>query len=270
MKIRSLLTRFAAGLALCFPVMATADISLTYRSQLTPEYQSTILVSQAHIRFENPMTPEFYMLFHADSQRMTLVDSDKRSFSVLDRETLESLSEQIDVTRRAIIAELKAGMNVANEDEKEQMAVILEQIQQLSQDQGKPLVEYLPLNDRKEINGYPCQTITAKVSGKAHATLCATQSADLGISEAEMNTLESFHHFSSTIHQQLNPGDITELLFVMNSKQQLPISIKRTYPVGAEDEYRLTSVKNLSIPASAFQVPEGFEAKDIEDAFIVE
>ncbi|OOV88662.1 hypothetical protein [Oceanospirillum linum] len=270
MKIRTFFAHLGAALTLSFSSLAQADISLTYQSQANPEHRSTILVSEDFIRFENPMAPEFFMLFDAKRQHMTLVDSDKRSYSILDRETLESLSEQIEVTRRAIMAELKAGMKVANAEEKEQMAMILEQIQQLAQAPKKQLVEYQPMNKEQEINGYTCQMIEALVNGETQARLCVTKSSDVGIPDSAMSTLESFHNFSSGVHQQLNPGDTTELLFVMNSKNQLPVSIERTYPISAADEYRLTDVQTLTIPASAFKVPEAFEAKDIEDAFIVE
>lgn len=270
MKIPTLVTRLGAALTFGISSMAMADISLTYQSQATPEHRSTILVSEDFIRFENPMAPEFFMLFDVKRQHMTLVDSEKRSYSILDRETLESLSEQIEVTRRAIMAELEAGMKVANEEEKEQMADILEQIQQLAEAPEKQLVEYQPMNSEQEVNGYNCQMIEAQVNGETQAKLCVANSSEVGIPDDAMNTLESFHNFSSSVHQQLNPGDATELLFVMNSKNQLPVSIMRTYPLSAQDEYRLTDVQTLSIPASAFQVPQAFEAKDIEDAFIVE
>ena len=260
MKIPTLVTRLGAALTFGISSLTMADISLTYQSQATPEHRSTILVSEDYIRFENPMAPEFFMLFDVKRQHMTLVDSEKRSYSILDRETLESLSEQIEVTRRAIMAELEAGMKVANDEEKEQMAEAPE----------KQLVEYQPMNSQQEVNGYNCQMIEAQVNGETQAKLCVANSSEVGIPESAMNTLESFHNFSSGVHQQLNPGDTTELLFVMNSKNQLPVSIKRTYPASAQDEYRLTEVQTLTIPASAFQVPQAFEAKDIEDAFIVE
>lgn len=270
MKIRTFFTSLSAAMTLGISSHALSDIGLTYQSVVTPEHRSTVLISEDFIRFENPMAPEFFMLFDVKRQHMTLVDSERRSYSTLDRETLESLSEQIEVTRKAIMAELEASMKVANDDEKEQMAEILEQIQQLSQPAEKEMVRYQPLQEQEEINGYQCQMIEALVNGDSQAKLCVISSEDAGVPDNVMNTLESFHHFSSSVHQQLNPGDTTELLFVMNSKNQLPVSIRRTYPASATDEYRLTNVQTLTVPDSAFQVPSAYEAKDIEDAFIVE
>lgn len=270
MKIRNFLTRLGAVAALSVSSHAMSDISLTYQSVATPEHRSTILVSNDFIRFENPMAPEFYMLFDVKRQHMTLVDSEKRSYSILDRETLESLSEQIEVTRKAIMAELEAAMKVASAEEKEQMAEILVQMQELSQAPRKEMVAYQALDQRDEINGYPCQLIEAMVNDEPQARLCVASSDEVGIPQSMMATLESFHNFSSGVHQQLNPGDTTELLFVMNSKNQLPVSINRTYPASAVDEYRLIQVETLDIPATSFRVPAEFEAKDIEDAFIVE
>lgn len=270
MKTSNFFARLGAALTFGISTLTMADISLTYQSQGIPEHRSTILISENFIRFENPMTPEFFMLFDAERQHMTLVDSERGSYSILDRETLESLSEQIEVTRRAIIAELEAGMKVANDEEKEQMAEILEQIQQLAEAPEKQLVEYQPMDLQQEVNGYNCQMIEAQVNGETQAKLCVAASSAVGVPESAMNTLTSFHNFSSGVHQQLNPGDTTELLFVMNSLDQLPVSIQRLYPASVADEYRLTQVQTLIVPASAFQVPENFVAKDIEDAFIVE
>jgi len=275
MKIRSFFTSLSAAITLgistlCISTQAMSDISLTYQSVKTPEHRSTILVSGDFIRFENPMAPDFFMLFDVKQQYMTLVDSEKNSYSVLDRETLESLSEQIEVTRKAIMAELKASMKVANDEEKEQMAEILEQIQLLAQAPQQEMIEYRRLGNETEISGYPCQMIDALVNGESQAKLCVANSDDVGVPDSAMHTLESFHNFSSSVHQQLNPGDTTELLFVMNSKNQLPVSIQRTYPASAIDEYRLVQVQTLTIPKSAFKVPMAYEEKDIEDAFIVE
>lgn len=270
MNIRTLVTRLSAAITLGISTPALSDISLTYQSVATPEHRSTILVSQDVIRFENPMTPEFFMLFNAERQHMTLVDSEKKSYSVLDRETLESLSEQIDVTRQAIIAELKAGMALAEAEEKAQMAEILEQMELLAGAPEKEIVRYQPRDERNEINGYNCSMVDALVDDEPHANLCVVSAQEAGVPAEVMNTLESFHHFSSSVHQQLSPGDTTELLFVMNSKDQLPVSIRRIQPESVADEYRLTNIEELSIPASAFQVPDNYEARDIEDAFIVE
>ena len=223
MKIRTFFTRLGAALTISISSLAMADISLTYQSQATPEHRSTILVSEDFIRFENPMAPEFFMLFDVKRQHMTLVDSEKRSYSILDRETLESLSEQIEVTRKAIMAELEASMKVANDEEKEQMAVILEQIQQLSQAPEQQMVEYHPMNSSEEVNGYACQMIEAQVNGETQAKLCVAQSSAVGVPETAMNTLESFHNFSSSVHQQLNPGDTTTAKTSCRSLLSAPI-----------------------------------------------
>ena len=270
MKIRTLLSAATGWLALSLSGPALSDISLTYQSTETPEYRSTILVGTDYIRFENPMAPDFFMLYDARRQMMTLVDGSSRSYTTLDRETLESLSEQIDVTRQAIIAELEAGIKNASPEEKAQMAEILEQITELSQAPQKDIVSYQPVQQHTTINGYPCQQIRALVNNQEQATLCVAKASKVGVPEDVMATLSSFHHFSNSVHQQLSPGDATELLFVMNSTDNLPVSIKRQFPSSAADEYHLTEVKELTIPGKSFQVPDNFESKDIEDAFIVD
>lgn len=270
MRIRTFLSCLGTALTFSFSPIAQADVSLTYQSVVTAEYRSTLLVRDDFIRFENPKAPEFFMLFNAQRQQMILVDSDKQSYSILDRETLESLSEQIEVTRKAIMAELRASMKVASAEERSQMAEILDQITALSQTGEKAVVEYRPLDKERVVNGYSCQLVNALVNDNPQAELCVAKAEDVGVTEAIMATLQSFHNFSDSIHQQLNPGDTTELLFVMNSRHQLPVSVRRIYPPSAADKYELIQVQTLSIPDSAFAIPEGFEAKDIEDAFIVE
>lgn len=260
----------AIGLSLTSIGSVQADISLTYQSLNSPDYRSTILVKNQYIRFENPMAPEFFMLFDSEQQHMTLVDGSRQSYTVLDRETLDSLSEQIEVTRKAIIAELEIGMKTASAEEKAQMADILEQIKSLAQGPEKALVQYQQTSVQAQVNGYNCTVTQAIINTEEHAQLCVVSAKKAGIPEEEMATLESFHHFSNSVHQQLNPGDSTELLFVMNSKVQIPVSVKRLLPISAQDEYQLMQVKKLSIPASAFSIPNGYQQKDIEDAFIVE
>ncbi|MAC48275.1 hypothetical protein [Oceanospirillum beijerinckii] len=270
MKIRTLFTALFSCVLSTLPATALSDISLTYQSVATPEHKSTVLVNQNYIRFENPMTPDFFMLYDVKRQRMTLVDSDRRSYTYLDKESLESLSEQIEVTRQAIIAELKAGMKTASPEEKSQMAEILQQLKELALAPSKQLVRYIPMDKTQTINGYQCQLIQALVKNDIHATLCAIDAKQAKISAAEMATLKSFHHFSNSVHQQLNPGDATELLFIMNSEQQLPVSIERHLPASVKDEYHLIEVKQLQLSPDAFKVPQGYEIQDIENAFIVE
>lgn len=270
MKIRALVTSLLS-LTLCIlPVSAFSDISLTYQSVATPEHKSTILVNQNFIRFENPMTPEFFMLYDVQRQRMTLVDSSRHSYTSLDRESLDSLSEQIEVTRQAIIAELTAGMKTAPAEERAQMGEILSQIQQLALAPTQQIVRYVPLDETQQVNGYHCQRVQALVKNDIHATLCVVDAQQAKISTEVMAALRSFHHFSNNIHQQLNPGDATELLFIMNSEQQLPVSIERRLPASVQDEYHLVEVKQLQLSSDAFEVPEGYEVKDIENTFIVE
>ena len=257
-------------LGLCLSTPVLSDISLTYQSMTTPEHQSTILVNNNFIRFENPMAPEFFMLYDVKRQRMTLVDSISSNYTTLDRESLEGLSEQIEVTRQAIIAELEAGIRNAAPEEKQQMAEILEQIKSLAQPPLTELVQYKALANTLEINGYSCKQVQALIKHQEQAILCVIDAEQANIPITVMSTLNSFHLFSSSIHQQLSPGDATELLFVMKSQTQLPVSIHRTQPASAEDEYRLTQIQNLTIPADRFKVPKGYQAKDIENAFIVD
>lgn len=272
MTIRKRVTQLMAALGISLTSMGLvqADVSLTYQSLNVPEYRGTILVKEPFIRFENPMAPEFFMLFDSRQQHMTLVDGSRQSYTILDRETLDSLSEQIEVTRKAIIAELESGMKTASAEEKAQMAEILEQIKSLAQGPEKALVQYQRTQEVTQINGYRCVVTQAIIDAEAHAQLCVVSAKEAGIPEKEMSTLASFHSFSNSVHQQLNPGDSTELLFVMNSKEQIPVSVKRLLPISAQDEYQLVQVKKLTIPASAFSIPAGYQQKDIEDAFIVE
>lgn len=270
MNIRKFLSAATGWLALSVAGPAISDISLTYQSTVTPDYRSTILVGKDFIRFENPMAPDFFMLYDAQRQMMTLVDSTSRSYTSLDKETLESLSAQIEVTRQGIIAELEAAIENASAQEKAEMVEILEQITSLAQAPEKDVVQYQPLKKSSTVNGYSCHQIQALVNDEAQATLCVVKASEAGVSSEVMATLSSFHHFSSSVHQQLNPGDATELLFVMNSTTELPVSIKRQLPPSAADEYHLTEVKELTIPQSSFRVPRGFKSRDIEDAFIVE
>ncbi len=203
-----------------------------------------------------------YTIVDLKTGTVTLVDPQKREYSVT---TLDEMLNQMQKGMNRLKAHLE-GLNP------EQRAM-LEKMMGMSQ-KGKKRLQLKKLADKQRIAGYDAEHFAITQGNKKIAEYWVSkQLRDKILKELDRDKIDKFEKAMSNISSQLNifgNSNMAELMKMEEKLQKRGEIVKQIhYPsslnMNMQGSYQeVVSVKEETIPASAFQIPRGFKKAKLE------
>lgn len=226
---------------------ALADVELRYIDSASHQTATQVDIHAGRVRIEGPPGSHSVILYEASKHRFLLLDTTRRTYRVVDRQTVEKLRDEIARVQQAL-----GSMPPA--------------IQQMLQN-GAPTVSALIQHPLPHVvvtataarSEQHCKSLTATVDGVAAYRFCAAPAAKLKIPTADANTLTTM---AADLRQLA--GENLEL----DGAAQTILLTDHSVPVTVTDLKRhqiatLAATKKQTLSAALFNLPKGYEEKGI-------
>lgn len=240
--------RFLAAIAACVSAVAIADTRILYVDEQSGAERTVIAVKDGKVRMDSAEAPSF-SVYDSETDRLTLVDPDKQSYTLLDDEQLRALSVQ---------------MNKAMAQMREQMAdmppeqrAAMEKMIGGSAGAGQaPDIKLERTGKRLNKGGHDCRQVFLS-AGDARMELCVVERKHIDIPDEDRAALEAMQKQMRTVAESFSgaraPVDYDAI-------GGMPVYMKSSGQPSGEVLKRVT---HDGIDASLFEVPEGYREEKI-------
>lgn len=243
----------SVGLLACWG-MASADTTITMAESdgMTPE-DTAIYITENHMRTGMDGS---YMLFDPATSTMTVVQPAERSYIVMDREWSASM-EQMMKQAQARMEQALTNLPPAQQERMREMIG-----KHFGMMGGEPKVEpeVMQTGKEKTVAGYSCEVVKLRAGTIASGTYCLASRTELGIPEADYQTLRDMIAFYKSIADQFAQRFASaSLMGKLLDLGGIPIETHHSTMSGIAKNSMLTSVEIGPISADLFTIPEGYE-----------
>jgi len=239
---------------------AAADVRLVVRDEqrgARPESQR-LLIASGKIRMDRPGAPTSVLLFDQSDNQFIAIDQEQRTFFRLDPKAAEAAATRSADARALAMSRLRERLPSMPQDERDRVLKMIQRMEQSGAEASLP-TRYRVRSRRSTIAGFSCQWIDALRGGKRVRQICLADWRKVGLSNQDRATLKAMQHSLSSIVDQVgNTG-----MFQDNMPDGLPVHIRHFDERGRlSGEQILDSVDTDHLDPSAFEIPEGFEARE--------
>jgi len=226
---------------LVMPILASADLQLRFSDG------SMVAVGQGHVRMGDENE---YTLMRSGGEEVFLISTDERTVVRVDPGSMAAMKEQM----RAEMEKMLAAMPP------EQRALIEQEMGDMMSTSALPQQQVVRSGERRRIGSYPCEVAEVRnEDGSLAETVCIATADDLGVDEAELETL-------ADAMQRL--ADLMD--FDLTSVAGLDFEEMGGLPIWSQEPddseaMTLVSVSTDDVPASLFDIPTGYEERSMAE-----
>lgn len=230
--------------AFLFTSSASADTTLVYDNAAGKPVMFYYL-SPGQIRSEDH-SENMIIIYNAETEAQMILFPETREYAVL---SADAFNQQVS----GPLAKLKKTMENIPAEQRSMMKSMM----------GAMLKQFEPSVTKGEhtsVAGYDCQKFSISIGSTITSQMCLADPADLGISEAEYNTLNQLmDDMQELINTALSGMGID--LSALTELDGVPVSTTKN------DETKvLSSISHDEIDAELFTVPEGYTQKSLTQA----
>ena|GEM_PF-6160417 len=226
MKNKTVITMIAILPMLCMSAVSQAATLAEFKVTDTQNRMTqTVFISNGKVSVQNPDDlAGTELLYDSRTDRIDVIQHSDRSYSTIDRATVDSLAGQA-AGVRDVIAEN------TTPDQQAQLAGMLESVglSGLMQQPATDTTRYVKTTEQRNISGYTCHIVRLFKNDQLETVMCVASQKALRLPEADYNALRSMLAFSSHLAGQASTllGDIGATLPDLGTGQieGLPIAI---------------------------------------------
>jgi hypothetical protein len=154
--------------------------------------------------------PYTEVLYEHDTDRFVIINHKDKSWLILNRAKVDSMSAQAEGIRSTIADNLSA-------DQQEQLSGMLANIgmEGFSTQQPSPEKEYVNTNEMRAVNGFNCSVFRVMKAGQPDTEICVATGKLPGMPVADYQTLQAMYVLSD---------------YIVNKADGLPVDIGATLP----------------------------------------
>ncbi len=233
-------------------VMATstfADTSLTFTNK-KDNVAMKMQIAGNKMRATSVGDNSSYMIYDAANTTFTMVDTKRKSYFVMDKEAIASLSDigaMMDRMLEKQLADMPA-------EQRQMMRGMLEGALKSQMPKEMPKAEYKLTGKTKSYNGFDCQVVKKKLKRKK-SEFCVTDYSAIGMSKDEYSVIESFQGVISNMAQQFGADKSMDFSELGNF---IPVNYNQ-----AGEQGTLSDVSHESLGSSLFVMPSGYERQEM-------
>ena len=239
-------------LLILLPLVATASFADTTLSFANKKDNAVMKMQIAgdKMRATSVGDNSSYMIYDAANTTFTMVDTKGKTYFVMDKETIASLSDVSAMMDRMLAKQLAE----MPEEQRQMMRGMLEKMIKSQMPKEMPKPEYSLTGKTKSYNGFDCQVVKKKLKRKK-SEFCVTDYSAIGMSKDEYSVIESFQGVISHMAQQFGADksmDFSEL------GDFIPVNYNQ-----AGEQGTLSEVSHEKINPDLFSLPEDYERQEM-------
>lgn len=248
----SRLSTFAA-LATIAALPAVADTRLEYVDETTGETRNVIAIHDGKVRMNNVGDPG-YTLFDRETQTLTMVDPEAKTYTVLDEAAMEKMSGQVSQT----MAEMRKQLEQMPPEQRKMM----EKMMGGMTDMGKSMLEMKVdrTGKTREVAGYDCKQVFVSVGKLSRQELCVVDPEDIDMPAEDRATLETMQERMRQVAEKMSEGLGMNLVMDFDSVGGMPVYMKQDRDRSGQV---LKHVEHEGIDAEAFEIPDDYRAEQL-------
>lgn len=235
------------GLSMVLAAPVLADSTLIYTDK-TNKSTMQYYIATGQVRLENE-DDDSIMLYQADTDTLTVINTDDREYTVLDPAARQQLKEKMS----AAMAEMKAKLKDMPPEARQMMQGMMGGLM----NSVKPSVQ--KTGQQQTVGSYDCSIVKIMMGGEVATELCIASADEVGISEGDYQAMQkmgaSMQQMAEAVLQGLG-ADFS----AMGELGGVAVSIR-----DEDSQALLTSVSDSAIPASKFKVPAGYTRKSLDE-----
>lgn len=232
---------FVISCCMMLTSVAQADSTLNF---IAPgNVQIPTSVNDQFVRMQ--MSASEWVLYDVTKDAVSIVDDNKKEYSVIDKATISQLTTQFATQR----SELEAMLKTMPAEQRKQMEQMMAEV--LSAEKFNPTLK----NGKgtQTVSGFECQPKDVYVNGEHKQRVCVVEADKLGISPAEWTTMTGlFDMFSKMPAGPKQPS--------LDQFGGVPVQISS--PNG-DVQQTLASVSHESVSADRFKVPAKYFRREL-------
>ncbi|MBU1701504.1 MAG: DUF4412 domain-containing protein [Candidatus Eisenbacteria bacterium] len=203
------------------------------------------------------------MIFRADKDLCWLINEDKSSYTVMDKEAMSALTDQM--------SEMMEGMKemMANlpEDQKKMMEEQMKGKLPGAEKKEMPVVEMKKSGEKKDIYGFPCTRYDILANGGKTGEIWVTPWGKAGFDEKDFDVFKKMSKFfqglleSNPMFQEgMSPGSAFQGFEKLDGFPVLTIELMDGKSVS---ESYFKSVDKKKVDDSTYEIPKGFSEENM-------
>lgn len=213
-----------------------------------------MVISDGHMRMESGTN---VTLFDAAENKVTIIDTQERSYHVVTRRDVENMAQQMARARKQMEQQLQ---NVPEE----QRARMRKQMESMMPGSGaRPEIRLQASGGSGETAGTACREATLYHDDQATHEVCVADPDALGIPSDDFDTMMSMFDFFDEIAGLLGDGgaDIgaRAMQRMMDELGGMPV---RARPLQDGPAWEITRVETRAVDAGRFEVPSGYSESE--------
>ena len=249
-----------------------ADATLRF-TETHADAGSTLMIREGKVRLEEREADGsmIYSLFDRELRTLTMIMDEERSYAELTVAALEAQADQVREMQEGFLRQMREQMETMPP---EQRAMMEQQMRQMGIDPAMlsghdtPVpdlssLETRPTGERRTVGGVTCQGMDVHLGGELTNELCVAQPGDVGLSDADFNTLRDLFEFMQSLSEVAMAmggpfaADMgAEMLPVLDG---VPVLVRN---LGDGSEVRLQSVATDRLSDDLFLIPADYQRVD--------
>lgn len=238
-----------------------ADTQIVISGQGEGDHQVFVRAEQMRVTYQGKQSG--YIIFSAKTREIVLVNDQEKTYSVIDEARLKQFLTTIDTLQQTLLNQMEG----LPPEQRQALEGLLAKTGASNSANKKPMPWVLaPLGQKKQINGYGCETYAAHRGAVQTAEYCLADVARVGIAKEDHQTMLSFYTFVQQVANQfpfLSKAVEGYALFDQ-LKESVPMEVVMLEGNKPVDTYQVKKISADKLSAALFQVPQSYTLKQIE------
>ena len=229
--------------------VAHADTTLKYTS--TTDGASLIQLIDGKVHMKTLGEENVSMIFDKNTGTFISLMHDQKQYISFGPKEIEALGNMAAVMQ----AEMEKQLAQMPEAQREQMREMMMGMMKDRMPKQAPPPTYTKTGVEKSFNGFDCEIVVKTSNNKESGDFCVTSYKDLGISQAEYDSIAGLMKVAEKMASQFGQDDSMNFSAL---GQYVPVQYNMSHGTGT-----LESVSHKTIDRAVFSVPEGYSKQEL-------
>jgi hypothetical protein len=201
------------------------------------------------------------MIYRGDLEATLFVDHQRRAYSVLDQETLSSVSQQLEQA----MSEMEAQLQQLPEEQREMMRKLMES-RMPTAPADLPVFEVQRTDRQETIDGHPCVCYEVAMDGRRVNEVWVTDWSSVPLAKEDFGVFKQMTDFYRKMLAAMpNAGANMRQNFLggMQDIDGFPILMREFDGDTVSGETRFRAIEEVDRDAAAYEPPEGYKEQKL-------
>lgn len=254
----------ATGLCCCIAGAVAADTHLSIwstqqTSQGTESETQSVMITTGKVRMEQGESEDTVLLYHRSSNTFFAIQASEQSYMEIDPVKAGEMMDQASQMQQQMIAQLQERMKDMPEEQRQQMMEMMQRSGQTLPGMPEDPVRYVH-KGTDTVGGFACRWVEAHQGDRKVRELCLAEPSSMGMPSEDRDTMTAMQSSMVALAKRLgNAG-----MFQDDMPDGFPVHVRHYGAMGeVTSEQRVQGVSHDRLDASLFEVPPGYEKREL-------